>query len=203
MSDTTLASSRPNRGRRLAAVVAASALVFAACGDDGNDGADTPATDAPATDDPMSDDPMTDDAMPGDIVDVAVSTDGFTTLVAAVEAAGLVETLQGDGPFTVFAPTDEAFAALPEGLLDTLLEPENLETLQRILTYHVVAGEVRSGDIEPGEVETVEGSSLTLSTTGGVTVDAVPVIMADVDASNGVIHVIDGVLLPEDIAAGL
>jgi uncharacterized surface protein with fasciclin (FAS1) repeats len=184
------------RFRSFTALAVVGALALAACGDDSNDNGTTDQT-SPAAD------TGTNDGAPGDIVSVASTTDGFSTLVAAVQAAGLVDTLQGDGPFTVFAPTDEAFAALPDGLLDTLLLPENQETLQRILTYHVVAGEVRSGDITPGEVETVEGSSVTVDTADGVTVDGANVIAADVDASNGVIHVIDAVILPADIAATL
>ena len=105
-----------------------------------------------------------------DIVDTAVEAGSFETLVAAVQAAGLVETLKGDGPFTVFAPTDEAFAALPEGTVEDLLKPENLETLTAILTYHVVPGKVMSGDLSNGmEAATVEGSDVTIMTDGGVT----------------------------------
>jgi uncharacterized surface protein with fasciclin (FAS1) repeats len=190
------------RFRYVSALAVVGALALAACGDDSNNDATAPET-APPTETDASGDDMTGDEAPGDIVTVASTTEGFSTLVAAVQAAGLVETLQGDGPFTVFAPTDEAFAALPEGLLDSLLLPENQETLQRILTYHVIAGEVRSGDITPGEVETVEGSSVTLDTADGVTVDGANVVAADVEASNGVIHVIDAVILPADIAATL
>lgn len=182
-----------HRFRTLSAVAVVSALALAACSDDGNDAATTT---APATE-------MPDGETQADIVTIASTTEGFTTLVAAVQAAGLVETLQGEGPFTVFAPTDEAFAALPDGVLDSLLLPENLETLTRILTYHVVAGEVMSSDITPGEVPTVEGSNVALDTADGVTVNGANVTVADVDASNGVIHVIDAVILPEDIAASL
>jgi uncharacterized surface protein with fasciclin (FAS1) repeats len=134
------------------------------------------------------------------IVDVAASNPSFTTLVQAVQAAGLVETLSGDGPFTVFAPTNEAFAALPPGTLENLLKPENRETLVKILTYHVVAGAVESGDIVPGEVATVEGNPVTLAITDGrVTVNNATVVAADIAASNGVIHVIDSVILPPDL----
>jgi uncharacterized surface protein with fasciclin (FAS1) repeats len=136
---------------------------------------------------------------PGDIVAVASSTEGFLTLVAAVSAAGLVETLQGPGPFTVFAPTDEAFAALPAGTLDALLLPENSEVLTKILTYHVVSGEVLAADVTAGDVATVEGQAITVSTDGGVRVNDSNVIATDVMASNGVIHVIDAVLLPPDV----
>ncbi|MEO0692578.1 MAG: fasciclin domain-containing protein [Pseudomonadota bacterium] len=133
-----------------------------------------------------------------DIVDTAVEAGSFETLVAAVQAAGLVETLKGDGPFTVFAPTDEAFAALPEGTVENLLLPENLDTLTAILTYHVVPGKVMSGDLTDGmEAATVEGSEVTIMTEGGVTVEGASVVTADIETSNGVIHVIDQVILPE------
>ncbi len=134
------------------------------------------------------------------IVDVAAASGSFNTLVAAIEAAGLVETLSAEGPYTVFAPTDEAFAALPEGTLDTLLLPENEEVLAQILTYHVVAGEVPSSEVVTGVVPTVEGSDLDVVAEGGtVTVNGATVSMPDVAASNGVIHAIDGVLLPPGI----
>lgn len=133
-----------------------------------------------------------------DIVDTAVEAGSFETLVAAVQAAGLVETLKGDGPFTVFAPTDEAFAALPEGTVEELLKPENADQLTAILTYHVVPGKVMSGDLTDGmEAATVEGSEVTIMTEGGVTVDGASVVTADIETSNGVIHVIDQVILPE------
>lgn len=134
-----------------------------------------------------------------DIVDTAAAAGQFETLVAAVEAAGLVDTLKGEGPFTVFAPTDEAFAALPEGTLDELLLPENQETLQAILTYHVVAGKVMAEDAMGLEsAETVQGQEITITTMDGtVMINEANVIQADIEASNGVIHVIDAVLLPE------
>ncbi|QFT91537.1 Immunogenic protein MPT70 precursor [Roseovarius sp. THAF9] len=133
-----------------------------------------------------------------DIVDTAAEAGDFSTLLAAAEAAGLVETLKGDGPFTVFAPTDEAFAALPEGTVDTLLMPENKDQLTSILTYHVVPGKVMSGDLSDGmAAETVQGSEVTIGTEGGVTVNEANVVTADIEASNGVIHVIDGVIMPE------
>lgn len=134
-----------------------------------------------------------------DIVAVASSTEGFSTLVAALSAAGLVETLQGEGPFTVFAPNDEAFAALPAGLLEKLLLPENIAVLTSILTYHVVAGKVMSTDVTTGDAATVEGSTLALDTMSGVMVNDATVIAADVEASNGVIHVIDKVLVPPTV----
>ncbi len=132
-----------------------------------------------------------------DIVDTAVEAGSFTTLVAAVEAAGLVETLKGEGPFTVFAPTDEAFSALPEGTVEELLKPENKDKLTAILTYHVVPGKVMSTDLSNDmKAATVEGSEVTIMTEGGVTVDGANVSTADIEASNGVIHVIDDVILP-------
>ena len=134
-----------------------------------------------------------------DIVAVASSTEGFSTLVAALTAASLVETLQGEGPFTVFAPNDEAFAALPAGLLEKLLLPENVAVLTSILTYHVVAGKVMSTDVTAGDAPTVEGSTLALGVMDGVQVNDATVIAADVEASNGVIHVINKVLVPPTV----
>ena len=134
----------------------------------------------------------------GDIVAVAAGAGKFTTLCAALKAAGLVETLQGKGPFTVFAPTDEAFAKLPKGTLENLLKPENKEKLAGILTYHVLAGKVMAADVKTMEAKTVNGQKLNLVAQGGkVTVDKANVIMADVAASNGVIHAIDNVLMPK------
>ena len=133
-----------------------------------------------------------------DIVGTAQDAGTFSTLIAAVEAAGLVETLQGEGPFTVFAPTDEAFAALPEGTVENLLKPENIDQLTAILTYHVVPGKVMSGDLtDDMEAATVQGSSVTIDLDNGVMVEDATVVTADVEASNGVIHVIDRVILPE------
>ncbi len=130
-----------------------------------------------------------------DIVDTAVKAGNFKTLVTAVQAAGLVDTLKGPGPFTVFAPTDEAFAKVPKAQLDALLADK--AKLTKVLTYHVVSGAVMAKDVKPGMVKTVEGSSLTLATTGGVTVNGAKVVAADVKASNGVIHAIDTVLMPK------
>lgn len=134
-----------------------------------------------------------------DIVDVAAANGNFTTLVAAVQAAGLEETLRSEGPFTVFAPTDEAFAKLPAGTLDSLLLPENKEKLAGILTYHVLPGSVKASDVLGAKttVTTVNGKDLTVDgTRGGVLVNSARVEIANVPASNGVIHVIDKVLLP-------
>jgi len=128
-----------------------------------------------------------------DIVDTAVAAGSFKTLATALQAAGLVDTLKGKGPFTVFAPTDEAFAKIPKADLDALLKDK--AKLSAVLTYHVVGGKVMAKDIKPGKVKTVQGSELTLATAGGVTVDAAKVTAADVAADNGVIHVIDTVLM--------
>ncbi len=137
-------------------------------------------------------------SMKKDIVDTAAGAGSFNTLVAAVEAAGLVETLKGDGPFTVFAPTDEAFAALPEGTVEDLLKPENKDKLVAILTYHVVSGKVMASDVAGAETmaATVQGQELKIDGSNGVMINGATVTSADVEASNGVIHVIDQVLLP-------
>jgi uncharacterized surface protein with fasciclin (FAS1) repeats len=127
-----------------------------------------------------------------DIVDTAAAAGSFTTLLAAAEAAGLVETLKGEGPLTVFAPTDEAFAALPEGTVETLLLPENRDQLVAILTYHVIAGAVMSGDLSDDmTAATVQGADITIDLDNGVMVNDANVVTADIEASNGVIHVID------------
>ena len=133
-----------------------------------------------------------------DIVDTAASAGQFETLVAAVKSAGLVETLKGDGPFTVFAPTDEAFAALPAGTVEDLLKPENKDQLVAILTYHVVPGKVMSSDIAGKSLsaETVQGQSLKVDAMKAVMINDAQVVAVDVEASNGVIHVIDKVLIP-------
>jgi uncharacterized surface protein with fasciclin (FAS1) repeats len=137
-------------------------------------------------------------AAKGDIVSVAVGAGSFKTLVAAVQAAGLVETLQGPGPFTVFAPTDEAFAKLPAGTGESLLKPENKAKLVAVLTYHVVPGKVMAADVKTMKAKTVNGQELSIKADyGTVTVDGAKVIKTDVAASNGVIHVIDSVVLPK------
>ena len=175
------------RSGAVVAVALIAALTLSACGSDSEESMDM----------------ATEETTVGTIVDVAVSAGNFTTLVAAVTAADLVETLSGTGPFTVFAPTDEAFAALPAGVLDALLLPENKALLAQILTYHVVSGMVMAADVTDGDVATVEGSTIKLSTMGGVTVNGAKVVAADVAASNGVIHAIDAVILPPgvDVAA--
>ena len=135
-----------------------------------------------------------------DIVDTAVQAGSFNTLVAAVKAAGLVETLKGDGPFTVFAPTDEAFKKLPAGTLESLLKPENKAKLQAILTYHVVPGKVMAADVvKLTTAKTVQGGKVSIAVgDSGVTVDGANVVKTDIETSNGVIHVIDAVILPSE-----
>ena len=135
-----------------------------------------------------------------DIVDTAVAAGSFGTLVAAVQAAGLVDALKGEGPFTVFAPTDAAFAALPAGTVETLLKPENKDQLVNILTYHVLPGKVMSGDIagKALDVKMLNGGTAKVDATSGVKIDAANVVTADIETSNGVIHVIDAVILPSE-----
>jgi len=130
-----------------------------------------------------------------DIVDTAVAAGSFKTLATALQAAGLVETLKGKGPFTVFAPTDEAFAKIPKADLDALLKDK--AKLTAVLTYHVVSGQVMAKDVKAGKVKTVQGGELTIGTMGGVTVDNAKVVKTDIVTTNGVIHVIDSVVLPK------
>ncbi len=133
-----------------------------------------------------------------DIIDTAVSAGSFNTLVAAVKAADLVTTLKGDGPFTVFAPTDDAFGKLPEGVVASLLKPENKAKLQAVLTFHVVAGKVLAADVvKLKSAQTVQGQELTVNTDSGVKINGAKVVKADILCSNGVIHVIDAVVLPK------
>ncbi|MEY4796340.1 MAG: hypothetical protein RLZZ105_766 [Actinomycetota bacterium] len=175
--------------KKVIALALVASISFAACGSD----------DEASTEETVTEETVAEAAAAGDIVAVASSTEGFSTLVAALSAAGLVETLQGAGPFTVFAPSDDAFAALPAGLLEKLLLPENIAVLTSILTYHVVSGTVMSADIMAGDVPTVEGSTVALDTASGVTVNGATVTTADVAASNGVIHVIDAVMVPPTV----
>ena len=170
-----------------------------ACGSDDDD---TATTEAPATSEaPSTEAPMGTEAPAAeDIVAIASANEDFSTLVAAVSAAGLVETLQGEGPFTVFAPTNAAFDALPAGLVDKLLMPENKDVLVKILTYHVVSGAIMAADVTAGDVASVEGGMIAVTTNdGGVQVNGASVVSADIVASNGVIHVIDAVILPPDV----
>ena len=200
------------RTLRIAAGLAALGVVASACGDDGADADNasttTPATVAATMAPAATDVPMTTPAPAttgADIVDTAIAAGDFTTLVAAVQAAGLEDTLRGEGPFTVFAPTDDAFAALPDGTIETLLEDPTGD-LTDILTYHVVAGAVPAADVVElvgQQVTTVNGAAITVGVAddGSVTLtDAagndVAVIATDVQASNGIIHVIDAVLMP-------
>ena len=173
---------------KLVALALVASIAFTACG-----------SDSEATEETETEESVAETVEATDIVAVAVATEGFSTLVAALTAAGLVETLQGEGPFTVFAPNDEAFAALPAGLLEKLLLPENIAVLTAILTYHVVAGKVMSTDVTAGDAPTVEGSTLALGLMDGVQVNDATVIAADVEASNGVIHVINKVLVPPTV----
>ena len=134
-----------------------------------------------------------------DIVDTAVAAGSFSTLVAAVQAAGLVETLKGEGPFTVFAPSDDAFAALPAGTVEELVKPENKEKLSAILLLHVLPGAVKASDVagKKLDVTTAGGASVAVDGTNGVTVDGAKVVTADIACTNGIIHVIDSVILPK------
>lgn len=184
--------------RTLMATVAAFSLLAAACGDDES----TESTEAPAATEAPSDDTTAEEPMdePGTIVEVASEAGSFTTLLAAATAAGLAETLSSEGPFTVFAPTDEAFAAVPADVLEKLLLPENAEVLSSILLYHVVSGATVTSDmVAAGEVEMANGESATIATEGGVTIDGANVVTVDVMASNGVIHVIDAVIIPASV----
>ncbi len=183
--------------RTITAAIAVTLTLAACAGTDEAVAPEEPIVEAPVEDEAVEDETTQDE--PGTIVDVAVATDGFETLVIAVQAAGLVDVLSGEGPCTVFAPTDDAFAALPEGLLEKLLLPENLEVLVSILSYHVVSGSILAEDVVAGEVATVQTENITIETDGGVTVNGANVIAVDVLASNGVIHVIDAVILPPSL----
>jgi uncharacterized surface protein with fasciclin (FAS1) repeats len=190
---------RVMRRTAIAVVAVAAALTLSACSSS-SDEATTAESSAAVEESAIAEaDEMVGETSPGTIVEVASANPDFSTLVAAVSAAGLVETLSGEGPFTVVAPTNEAFAALPAGVLDALLLPENKDALVKILTYHVVPGTVLAADITDGDVATVEGQNVTLSTANGVTVNGATVLTADVLADNGVIHVIDAVLVPADV----
>lgn len=176
------------------ALAATATLFVAGCSSSSTAPAETPAASSPMAS------PAESAMAAGTVVEVAAGNPDFSTLVAAVEAAGLAETLNAAGPYTVFAPTNEAFEALPAGTVEKLLKPANKEALTKILTYHVVAGEeIMSSDITAGKVATVEGQKLDITTDGGVKVNGVTVVTADVEASNGVIHAIDGVLIPPDV----
>ncbi len=191
------------RTRKIAALALALSMTAAACGsDDPDEGLPAPTTVAEAAEEAMEEEAMEE---AGTIVDVAVENGSFNTLVAAVQAAGLVETLSGEGPFTVFAPTDDAFAAALDALgmtADELLA--DTDTLTTILTYHVVAGEVPSSALSDGQMAaTVQGEEITVDLSDGVKINDVNVVIADVEASNGIIHAVDGVLLPPTVAEAL
>jgi uncharacterized surface protein with fasciclin (FAS1) repeats len=178
-----------NMKKTIIAIAAASVLLLSACGADDST---TDTTVAAGDDTEMS-------TEVGNIVAVAQGNEDFSTLVAAITAAGLGDALSGAGPFTVFAPTNAAFEALPAGLLEKLLLPENKEVLTKILTYHVVSAKVMAADVTAGDVTTLEGSAFAVTTEGGVKVNASNVTATDVPASNGVIHVIDAVLVPASV----
>jgi uncharacterized surface protein with fasciclin (FAS1) repeats len=188
--------------RKLLAPLAIVGLLVSCGGDDSDV---TPSTEAASTEETTTEAPVEETTTEApaeeatDIVAIASGNEDFSTLVAAVAAAGLVETLQGEGPFTVFAPTNAAFAALPAGLVDKLLLPENKDLLVKILTYHVVSGTVLAADVAAGDVPTVEGQNITITTDMGVKVNGATVTATDIIASNGVIHVIDAVILPPDV----
>ena len=172
------------------AFAASATLFIAGCSTSSTAPAESPAETAVSS-------PAASAMADGTVVEVAAGNPDFSTLVAAVQAADLTETLNAEGPYTVFAPTNEAFEALPAGTVEKLLKPANKDALTKILTYHVVAGEeIMAADITAGKVATVEGQKLDITTDDGVQVNGVTVVTADVDASNDVIHAIDGVLIP-------
>jgi uncharacterized surface protein with fasciclin (FAS1) repeats len=179
--------------------IAVAALLLTGCAPAEDNTPSTEATEEAQVDQTPTEDTTTEETL-GNIVEVAVGAGTFNTLAAALTAADLVATLEGEGPFTVFAPTDDAFAALPEGLLAALLLPENKAVLQSILTYHVVSGEVFAADVTTGDVTTVEGSTFMIDTSEGVVINGVANVTAtDIRASNGVIHVIDAVIVPASL----
>jgi uncharacterized surface protein with fasciclin (FAS1) repeats len=185
----------------LVAAIAVAALALGACSGDDDD---STASDTTTADTTMATTETTTASAAADrqtIVDIAAGNDDFSTLVSAVQGAGLAETLSGDGPFTVFAPTNEAFAKLPPGTVDDLLKPENKDQLTAVLTYHVVPATVLAADVTAGPVTTANGATFDVATDGGVTItdgqgSVANVVQTDIEASNGVIHVIDTVLLP-------
>jgi uncharacterized surface protein with fasciclin (FAS1) repeats len=184
----------------VAALGAVAVLTLGACGSDSDDSADATPTTIAAPDTTVASDTTVAPAQ--NIVEIAAGNPEFSTLVSAVKAAGLAETLSGDGPFTVFAPTNAAFEALPAGTLESLLEPANKQKLADILTYHVVPATVMAEDVEPGDVTTANGATFEVAAeNGAVTITdgqggTAKVVTTDIVASNGVIHVIDAVLLP-------
>jgi uncharacterized surface protein with fasciclin (FAS1) repeats len=177
-------------------IVAITAVMLTACNGEGEKKAEETVT-PPAKEETATPTPPVE--APKDVVDIAMGSADHSTLVAAVKAAGLAETLKGAGPFTIFAPTNAAFSALPAGTVDGLLKPEKKADLTKILTYHVVAGAVKAADLKDGQkVKTLQGGELTVSIKDGkVKINGANVTAADLSGSNGVIHVIDGVLMPK------
>lgn len=182
--------------KTIAVVAAASLMLLAACGSD-DSATDTTVADTPAADVVYT--PKAEADAGTIFVEVASSNEQFGTLFAAVAVAELGETLNGEGPFTLFAPTKAAFDALPEGLLSKLLLPANKAVLAQILAYHVVAGKITAADVMAGDVATAQGENVTIDTTDGVKINAVNVTATDFPATNGVIHMIDAVLVPPSI----
>jgi uncharacterized surface protein with fasciclin (FAS1) repeats len=188
------------------AAMATLAVVTAACGDDEAAQDDAPTaeqTETESTPEAAGDSDSSMSETPATVVDVAAGDENFSTLVTAVQTAGLAETLSGEGPYTVFAPVNDAFAALPQGTVDALLQPANRAQLTSVLTYHVVPTKALSGDLSDGmTVTTVQGQPLTVNVTGSAVTltdasgNTVSVVQPDIEAGNGIVHVIDGVLLP-------
>ena len=181
------------------AAVSLSAILLLSCNNEASKTAETPMVDTGKKVEAPAPAPAPAPVAPKDIVDVAIGSPDHTTLVSALTAAGLVETLKGTGPYTVFAPTNAAFNALPKGTVEGLLKPENKAKLTKILTYHVVAGAVKAADLKDGQkVKTLQGEVLTVSIKDGkVKINGANVTAADLTGSNGVIHVIDAVLMPK------
>jgi len=196
------------RNIKIVSVALLAALTLSACSsNDKDENLDTPIDAVEQTDSNMGSDNSNTDgsnmAMAATVVDLALGNENLTTLVAALQAAGLVETLQGAGPFTVFAPNNEAFAALPAGVLEALLLPENKDTLVKILTYHVLPGNVKAADVRDGDVASLQGGTVKLGTMNGVTVNDANVVNPDNSSNNGVVHIIDAVILPSDVDLSL
>jgi len=196
------------RNIKIVSVALLAALTLSACSsNDKDENLDTPIDAVEQTDSNMGSDNSNTDgsnmAMAATVVDLALGNESLTTLVAALQAAGLVETLQGAGPFTVFAPNNEAFAALPAGVLEALLLPENKDTLVKILTYHVLPGNVKAADVRDGDVASLQGGTVKLGTMNGVTVNDANVVNPDNSSNNGVVHIIDAVILPSDVDLSL
>jgi len=196
------------RNIKIVSVALLAALTLSACSsNDKDENLETPIDTVEQTDSNMGSNNSNTDgsnmAMAATVVDLALGNENLTTLVAALQAAGLVETLQGAGPFTVFAPNNAAFAALPAGVLEALLLPENKDTLVKILTYHVLPGNVKAADVTDGDVPSLQGGTVKLGTMNGVTVNDANVVSPDSTSNNGVVHIIDAVILPSDVDLSL